>query len=76
MISPKMPFDPSRKDRYPDNVLNVAVAPAGNAAFTIASPVITGKKASKASSSRARGLLCLKIPITMLYQNSIFAKQI
>ena len=76
LIFPNMPFDLSRKDRYADNALKMAVVPAGTAAFTIVSGIITGKRASKPSSSRERGLLCLKIPITLLDQNSIFAKQI
>jgi hypothetical protein len=76
IIFPSMPLDLSRKDRYADNALKMAVVAAGTAAFTVASMVIAGKRASKPSSSRERGLLCLKIPITLLDQNSTFAKQI
>lgn len=76
MNLPNMLLDASRKERNADNALKTAEAPEGIAAFAIDSLVIPGKKASKTSSSRARGLLFLKIPITLLDQNSSFAKQI
>lgn len=76
MNLPNMLLDGSRKERNADNSLKIAVAPAGIAVFAIGSLLIPGKKASKTSSSRARGLLFLKIPITLLDQNSSFAKQI
>ncbi|GEM_PF-1400715 len=43
IIFPNMPLDPSRKERYSDNALRMAVEPGGTAAFTVASALIAGK---------------------------------
>lgn len=76
MILPIMLLDGSRKERNEDNSLKKTVAPAGASEVTPQFPVIPGKEASKTSKRRAIGLLFLKIPITLLDQNSSFAKQI
>jgi len=56
-IFPNMPLDPSRKERYPVNLFQMDVALSVTTVFAFESPVIPGRKASKASMPLGRGVV-------------------